>query len=70
MNRCGLRHAPTEFSFGPLYNGQLLRNIGFKDIHKCEAHESRIPDWPSFQLDISEGQVRKPDSLFMEATKS
>ncbi|MDM8542686.1 methyltransferase domain-containing protein [Desulfococcaceae bacterium HSG9] len=48
----------------------LLENAGFKDIHPCSADESDIPNFNSYLLDIeSDGAVRKPDSLFMEAKK-
>jgi predicted SAM-dependent methyltransferase len=49
---------------------EVLRSIGFEDVRKCEAHESRIPNWQIYQLEVYDGQIRKPDSLFMEATKS
>lgn len=49
--------------------GLLLESVGFKNPHVVTAFESSIPDWSSFKLDGSEGKVRKPDSLFMEAQK-
>ncbi len=50
--------------------GKLLQEAGFEDIVICRADESRIPDFNSYLLDIeSDGSVRKPDSLFMEARK-
>jgi len=49
---------------------RLLEECGFVDIKQCAAHESRIPDWISFNLDTEpDGTVYKPDSLYMEATK-
>ncbi|MEB3120713.1 MAG: methyltransferase domain-containing protein [Snowella sp.] len=48
---------------------RLLTEIGFIDIHCCRADESRIPNFNSYQLDIMNGAVRKPDSLFMEGLK-
>lgn len=48
---------------------RLLINSGFSDISICPAHESGIPDFNSYNLDIIDGKVRKPDSLFMEAIK-
>jgi predicted SAM-dependent methyltransferase len=49
---------------------KLLQGIGFKDIKVCNAFESRFPNWEKHQwLDIENGVVRKPDSLFMEAVK-
>jgi predicted SAM-dependent methyltransferase len=48
---------------------RLLEECGFVDIKICQAHESRIPDFNSYGLDIIDGKVRKPDSLFIEASK-
>ncbi|MBW4483584.1 MAG: glycosyltransferase [Tildeniella torsiva UHER 1998/13D] len=49
---------------------RLLKTSGFKDIRVCGAAESQILNFSDYHLDILEnGQVRKPDSLFMEATK-
>jgi predicted SAM-dependent methyltransferase len=49
--------------------GRLLEECGFVDIKICQAHESMIPDFNSYGLDIIDGKVRKPDSLFIEAFK-
>jgi predicted SAM-dependent methyltransferase len=48
---------------------QILNKINFKDIKVCTAFDSRISQWETFGLETVEGNVRKPDSLFMEATK-
>jgi predicted SAM-dependent methyltransferase len=48
---------------------QLLEQAGFAQIRLCTAFESGIPSFSSFGLDVVEGRVRKPDSLFMEAVK-
>jgi predicted SAM-dependent methyltransferase len=49
----------------------LLEQAGFKKISQRSADESSIKDFNSYFLDIkSDGSVRKPDSLFMEAVKS
>jgi predicted SAM-dependent methyltransferase len=48
---------------------ELLSQIGFTDIKVCSAFESEIQNWESYQLDIINGEIRKPDSLFMEARK-
>lgn len=48
---------------------RLLQSHGFAEIRRCSAVQSRIPNFASFELDAAEGEVRKPDSLFMEATK-
>jgi SAM-dependent methyltransferase len=50
--------------------GRLLHASGFKDVQVCQAYESRITDFVSYCLDTDEtGAVRKPDSLFIEASK-
>lgn len=48
---------------------RLLSDIGFVDIRLCQAHESRIPNFNDYQLDIINQTIRKPDSLFMEGIK-
>jgi hypothetical protein len=48
---------------------RMLTAAGFTDMRICRADESGIPDFNSFGLDIIAGEVRKPDSLFMEARK-
>ena len=46
----------------------LLTSLGFVDFRICGAGDSAIADWASFALDVMpDGQVRKPDSLFVEA---
>ena len=49
---------------------KLLSKHGFVDIKVVQANESAITDWVRFGLDTKDGQVRKPDSLFMEAIKA
>jgi hypothetical protein len=50
--------------------GQLLDKAGFVQIKTCIARESRIPNFITYGLDVNEdGSIRKPDSLFMEASK-
>jgi SAM-dependent methyltransferase len=49
---------------------RLLRSVGFCDPVRCEAGESRIPNWSNYRLDVgADGKTHKPDSLFMEASK-
>jgi cephalosporin hydroxylase/predicted SAM-dependent methyltransferase len=49
---------------------RLLKATGFSDVRVCSASESGIANWESYQLDTDEtGQVRKPDSLFIESRK-
>lgn len=48
----------------------LLQDAGFKDVEQCEAHESRIPDFADYHLDMMrDGSVRKPDSIYFEGMK-
>jgi len=49
---------------------KLLESAGFIDAKVSAAGESAIPNFASFHLDqLQSGDVRKPDSLFMEARK-
>ena len=48
---------------------RVLQEAGFVDIRRCNAMESRIPDFATYNLDTDGGRVRKPDSLFMEAVR-
>jgi len=47
----------------------LLEDCGFVEVKRCESTESRIRDFVGYQLDVVAGRTRKPDSLFMEASK-
>lgn len=49
---------------------KLLEKIGFVNINVTDAYSSKISGWSDINPDIDrDGLVRKPDSLFMEATK-
>ena len=48
---------------------KLLKEVGFEEIKVRTAYESDIENWRTYQLDVVNGKVRKPDSLFMEAKK-
>ena len=48
---------------------RLLQKVGFVGVKTCRADESRIPNFNSYNLDVIDGKVRKPDSLFMEGLK-
>jgi len=48
---------------------RMLEQSGFVNIKICQAHESSIPDFNSYSLDMIDGRVRKPDSLFIEGIK-
>ena len=46
---------------------KLLKEAGFKDIRKVTPSKSRIPYWNKYELDIIDGQICDPNSLFVEA---
>jgi len=48
---------------------RLLKKSGFSEVREVTAFSSKIPDWKTFGLDVVNGEVRKPDSLFIEAIK-
>lgn len=49
---------------------ELLASAGFAEVRQCCAAESAIAGFSCYGLDTDEnGQVRKPESLFMEAVK-
>jgi predicted SAM-dependent methyltransferase len=48
---------------------QLCRTAGFVNFRVCAASESRIENYSQFQLDTVDGQIRKPDSVFVECEK-
>ena len=48
---------------------RLLETQGFEAVEICSAWQSAIPNFPDYQLDTIGAQVRKPDSLFIEARK-
>jgi len=50
--------------------GRLLLAAGFYNIKVQTATQSYIPEWTGFCLDTTpDGEVNKPDSLFMEGIK-
>jgi Methyltransferase domain len=49
---------------------RLLEGAGFSDIRVCESNTSKIPDFNIYSLDVVDNKTRKPDSLFIEATKT
>jgi predicted SAM-dependent methyltransferase len=48
---------------------QLLLDSGFIDFKIVSATTSTITNWEHFNLDTTNGIIRKPDSLFVEARK-
>jgi hypothetical protein len=45
--------------------GRLLENAGFNDVSVCNPDVSQFPVF-FIWVDVIDGEVRKPDSLFME----
>jgi predicted SAM-dependent methyltransferase len=48
---------------------QLLIQCGFSDMRRRTAFESQILTFDVHNLDVVNGEIRKPDSLFMEAVR-
>ena len=48
---------------------RLLRSCGFENAQQLDHNTSDIKDWASYQLDVRDGDVMDPGSLFMEARK-
>jgi predicted SAM-dependent methyltransferase len=49
---------------------RLLEHTGFVNVEICTAYKSRIPGFEKYSLDVYNGNIRKPDSLYVEASKS
>ncbi len=47
----------------------LCQGQGFADFEVCSALSSRVPEFDRYELDCIDGQVRKPDSLFVECMR-
>jgi predicted SAM-dependent methyltransferase len=48
---------------------RLLSRVGFVEIKVLTPFESKVPNWGDYELDVKDGVVFDPASLFMEATK-
>lgn len=48
---------------------RLLESYNFIKVNKYLAGKSRIPNFNHYELETLNGEVRKPDSLFMEGVK-
>jgi hypothetical protein len=48
---------------------KLLFNAGFQNITIKSAFQSQVPNWNKYQLDVKDGIVLKPDSIFIEGIK-
>ncbi len=49
--------------------GRLLEKAGFNDVVVCAPDVSHIAEFSSYRLEVIDGVVRKPDSLFMEGVR-
>lgn len=49
--------------------GRILKQAGFEIITVCKANQSCIPNFPAYGLEITNGNIAKPDSLFVESIK-
>jgi hypothetical protein len=49
--------------------GDILKSVGFDQISLQNPHESTIDKWADYQLDVKDGMIYDPTSLFMEAVK-
>ncbi len=47
----------------------LCIRLGFQDFKILSAVNSQIPSFSTYQLDVLDGDIRKPDSLFTECRK-
>jgi predicted SAM-dependent methyltransferase len=47
----------------------ILNDLGFIQVKKVDAFKSDILDWQLYNMDVADGKTRKPDSLFIEASK-
>ena len=48
---------------------EVCHRVGFSDFEVMSASQSGIPGFGSYDLDILEHEIRKPDSLFVECMK-
>ncbi|HEY0003241.1 MAG TPA: methyltransferase domain-containing protein [Pyrinomonadaceae bacterium] len=70
VGRFRRRGEPHLWMYDRYSLARLLKEAGFRDPQRVGPSESSIPEWSSYNLDTEpDGQVYKPDSLFMEAFK-
>lgn len=48
---------------------RLLKDCGFEEISVKSPFESTIPKWKEYELDVKDGLIYDPTSLFVEARK-
>ena len=71
LGRFRLRGEIHQWMYDRVSLTSLCEKIGFRDCTVQTARTSRIPEWEHYQsLDVENDEVRKPDSLFFEATKA
>jgi predicted SAM-dependent methyltransferase len=49
---------------------KLLSENGFGQFEIMTAFTSKLPGWSNYELDGSQGKIRKPDSLFVEGVRN
>jgi SAM-dependent methyltransferase len=70
--KCGVfrqRGEVHRVMYDELALARLLGQAGFCSIARVTAFTSSMPDFGRYSLDVRHGEIRKPDSLFMEARK-
>lgn len=50
--------------------GRILQKAEFTEVVICSPDVSNIPNFANYELDVVNGNPRKPDSLFMEGVRS
>ena len=48
---------------------RLFKEAGLTGIKRLDAHTSTINNWNAYELDVRNGEICDPQSLFMEASK-
>lgn len=48
---------------------RAMELAGFAEMQACSAGSSGIPDFARYELEVRDGQPRKPDSLYLEGRK-
>ncbi len=69
MGHFRLSGEPHQWMYDRLSLDRILKRIGFAEVRVSSAHESQIPNFANYELDVTNGKVNKPDSLFIEAKK-
>ena len=67
-DRAGVLH---RWMYDRVSLADLLREVGFSEVRSQDAFTSAVPDWTRFNLDTNpDGSVYKPDSLYIEGTRT